>query len=68
MDENFVAYKLEADDVGLKEKRSCEGLTSKTIKELRTKIDQKLEKGGWIIFKKNGNQYEPYELYELWRH
>jgi hypothetical protein len=65
MDENYVAYQLEVDEVGLKEKRSNEGVTSRVIKEIKKKIDQTSKKGGWVIFKKNGNQYEPCELYKL---
>ncbi|MFO9238282.1 hypothetical protein SC979_09275 [Legionella pneumophila serogroup 1] len=64
MDENYVAYKLEADDVGLKGRYLSEGILSLTIKEVRQKIDQTSKNGGWIIFKKNGNLNEPYELYK----
>ncbi|RUQ85127.1 hypothetical protein [Legionella septentrionalis] len=62
MDENYVAYKLEADEVGLK--HSSERVTSNDINEIRQKIDQKSKKGSWVIFKKNGNQYEPFEVYK----
>ena len=63
MDENYyIAYKLEADEVGLKGKLSSEGLTSSSIKEIKQKIDQTTKNGDWIIFKRNGNQYELCEL------
>jgi hypothetical protein len=65
MDEkNYVAYKLEVDDVGLKGKCSSEGVSSRVIEAIRQKIVQTSKNGGWIIFKKNGNQYEPCELYK----
>ncbi|MGX6642581.1 hypothetical protein [Legionella pneumophila] len=64
MDGNYIAYQLEVDEVGLKEKRSSEGVTSKTIKDIKQKIDQTFKNVGWVIFKKNGNQYELCELYK----
>lgn len=64
MDENYVAYKLEADEVGLKGKCLSEGVSSRDIKDIRQKIDQ-TSQNGWVIFKKKGNQYEPCELYKL---
>lgn len=62
MDENYVAYKLEIDEVGLKGKLSIEGVTGRSIKEIKQKIDGTSKNGDWVIFKINGNQYEPYEL------
>lgn len=64
MDENYVAYKLEVDEVGLKEKRSIEGIPGRAINDIKQKIDKTSKNSGWVIFKKNGNQYEPCELYE----
>lgn len=64
MDENYIAYQLQVDEVGLKEKRSSEGITSNTIKDIKQKINQTSKNGGWVIFKKNGNQYELCELYK----
>lgn len=63
MDENYVAYKLEADEVGLKGKISSEGVTGRSIKEIRQKIiDESSKNGDWVIFKINGNRYELCEL------
>lgn len=65
MDENYVAYKLEADEVGLKAKDSSQGVTSRSIKEIKQKIDQASKNGDWVIFKINRNQYELCETYKF---